>query len=172
MAPASPIPTASSATGRSTAHPVLAADAAACRLAARLSTEYFLRTAQLISENLGGELTMAVVLRAVVAAHTSYLDQDVATSVEFASLEGVPPDELRRPVSVMAIAQSLYLPFETTRRHVNKLIKIGLCKRVQGGIIAPAASMREATRHEATLANMANLRRLYRSLKRAGVTFD
>lgn len=153
-------------------HPVAAADAAACRLAARVSTEYFLRTAQLISTHANGELAMGVVLRAIVAANIGYLDQDVATSVEFGSLDCVPPDDQRRPVSVMAIAQSLGLPFETARRHVNKLTKAALCKRVKGGIIAPAATMRGDKEDQALLTNMANLRRLYRTLKRAAVTFD
>ena len=155
-----------------TVHPIAAADAARGRVAVRLSTEYFLRSAQLISTHAKGDLLTGVILRAIVAGNIGYVDQDVENPGRFASLEDVPPDELRRPMSVMAIAQSLGLPFETARRHVNKLIKAGFCQRVKGGIVAPSATMGGPREAEAMLANMANLRRLYRALKRAGVTFD
>lgn len=153
-------------------HPTLAADAAKCRTAVRLSTDYFLRSAQLMSSHANGGLLTAVILRAIVAANTGHLDDDPETSARYASLDSVPPDELRRPVSVLSLSQSLGLPFETTRRHVNKLTQAGFCKRVAGGVVTPAATMRGPAEDQALLANMANLGRLFRALKRVGVVFD
>jgi hypothetical protein len=153
-------------------HPTLAADAAKARVAVRLCTEYFLRTAQLLTEHAGGDLLTAVILRAIVAGNIGYLDDDLEKSSVYGSLENVPPDDLRRPISVLAVSRSLSLPFETTRRHVKKLIGAGLCIKVKGGIVAPSSTMRGPREDQAVLANMANLRRLFRALKRAGVMFD
>ncbi|MBN8809175.1 MAG: hypothetical protein J0I47_13200 [Sphingomonas sp.] len=37
---------------------------------------------------------------------------------------------------VLSVSSSLGLPFETTRRHVQSLIAMGLCRRIAGGIVA------------------------------------
>lgn len=44
--------------------------------------------------------------------------------------DGVFPDDLRRPVAVLSIANYLGLPYETTRRHVMKLVTRGFCQRM------------------------------------------
>jgi hypothetical protein len=41
-----------------------------------------------------------------------------------------------RPLPVLAAAESLGLPFETTRRHIAEMIDIGLCRRDRGGIMS------------------------------------
>jgi DeoR/GlpR family transcriptional regulator of sugar metabolism len=79
---------------------------------------------------------------------------------------------MRRPVSILAVAGSLGLPYETVRRYVTKLVKMGLCIRVRGGVIAPTSGMFRPMDGESMLANVANLRRLCKSLKRAGFNFD
>ncbi|WP_156458014.1 hypothetical protein [Sphingomonas sp. Leaf412] len=40
-----------------------------------------------------------------------------------------------RPIPVLAVADSLRLPFETTRRHVAALAARGLCRRERGGVM-------------------------------------
>jgi DeoR/GlpR family transcriptional regulator of sugar metabolism len=64
------------------------------------------------------------------------------------------------------------LPFETTRRHVNKLVQAGRCVRVRGGVIVPTQVLQHPKTNEATLANVTNVRRFLRALKAAGVTAD
>ncbi len=153
-------------------HPVAAADAAVGRVASRLTAEFFLRSAKLVSDMAGGDLIRAVILRAIIAGNISHIDYDQTSPSQFASIEDVPPDELRRPISVLAVAGSLGLPYETTRRCVNKLVKEGLVIRVKGGVIAPSARHMQPVDHQAIRTNMANLRRLFSALKRAGVNFD
>jgi hypothetical protein len=153
-------------------HPLIAADAAVSRIASRLSTQHFLRSAEMVREHTGGDLVTGVVLRVITAGNIGYLDQDPDTFGRFASLEDAPPDDVRRPVSISAVAGSLGLTYETARRHVSKLVKAGLCVRVKGGVIAPSAKVRGPWEHQAMLANMASLRRLYRALKRAGAKLD
>jgi hypothetical protein len=149
-----------------------AADVAVARIVNRLSVDYILRSVRLISEHAGGDLMTGLVLRAIVAANAGYLDQDSKTFGLYAALDDAPPDEVRRPVSVLAVAGSLGMPFETTRRHVIKLQQAGLVIKVKGGVIAPSVGMLRPMDAETMLANVANLRRLCRSLKRAGFDFE
>jgi hypothetical protein len=153
-------------------HPVIEADWEKGRAASRLTVEFFLRTATLISGLSGGDLMEGLILRAIIAGNINHVDRDPKNPGRFASVDDIPPDELRRPISVLAIASSLGLPYETTRRYANKLLKKGHCVRAKGGLVAPAASHDEPADHAAILANVANLRRLVTALKQAGIEFD
>jgi DeoR/GlpR family transcriptional regulator of sugar metabolism len=78
-----------------------------------------------------------------------------ASAHAFAVAEGTPPDEMRQPVSVYALAKSLSMPYETTRRYVARLVEEGLCIKVVGGILVPGSVLSTprmeilATRHYA-----------------------
>lgn len=48
-----------------------------------------------------------------------------------------------RPTPVLAIAESLGLPFETTRRHVAELATLDICRRERAGLVAGAAMQTE-----------------------------
>ncbi len=157
--------------GQVAVHPVVAADAALGRIVGRLSVEYFLRSAKLISEFTGGDLYSGMILHVITIANIGYVDHD-PYDVRYASIEDLPPDEARRPISILAVAGSLGLPYETTRRCVNKLVKAGLCIKVKGGVVVPSAVWEDPREGETILTNMANVRRFYRALKRVGVTFD
>jgi hypothetical protein len=87
----------------------------------------------------------------------------------YADLDNVPPDSVRRPVSVLALSASLGLPYETTRRHVEILIRAGQCVRVKGGVITPADVVNQPLNREMLKTNLTNLRRLFRGLKAAGI---
>jgi DNA-binding transcriptional ArsR family regulator len=163
---------AAAATAEIAVHPVAAADAALGRVAARLSTLYFLRSAKMISDLAGGDLIEALIMHGIMAGNFGHIDQGPNNTAQFTSLEDVPPDDVRRPISVLAVAGSLGMPYETVRRHVKRLVKAGRCVRVKGGVIAPVARLQRPETDAAILNNMANLRRLYRALKRAGVEFD
>jgi len=53
---------------------------------------------------------------------------------------GLLADEARKPVSTYQLSRDLNLPYETTRRHVAKLVSLGLCERIEGeGLIIPAS---------------------------------
>jgi hypothetical protein len=167
-----PVHYAPAATDAVAVHPVVAADAAVGRIVARLGVEYVLRTVQLMSQEAGGDLTTSVVLYAALAGNVGHLDRNPATAGQFDSLQDLPPDELRRPISVLAVANSLGLPRETVRRHVSKLVKLGRLVRVKGGVVGPAITHQGADQEKAMLTNVANVRRFFRGLKRAGFDFD
>ena len=75
-------------------------------------------------------------------------------------------------MSVLSLSASLGLPYETTRRHVAKMVETGQCLRVKGGVIAPTAAVGDPRRTEILEQNLINLKRLYRNLKAAGVALD
>ena len=142
------------------------------RAAVRLSDEYFLRALRIIADLTEGDIITAIVLRAVVAGNIGYLDGHAAEAALYSDLETVPPDHLRRPVSILSVSGALGLPYETTRRHVHKLIASGRCRMERDGVVAPSESLSGPAEQAATLANLANLRRLFRGLKRAGVELE
>jgi hypothetical protein len=134
--------------------------------------EFFLRTAQGLVRLVGGEdHTIVLVHRAILAANVAHLDVDPGKKL-FASVDTPPPDEVRRPVSVRSISQSLGIPFETVRRRVQALVEAGLCKRVKGGIIIPVQVVEGPVAEQLMLGNIANVRRLFRQLRQAGFDFD
>jgi hypothetical protein len=148
------------------------ADRAKARVVDRLATEHFLRSARGLSDQAGRDLFKGLTLRAILAANIGHVEQQPETSARYAALDQVPPDELLRPVSVLAIAGSLGLPYETTRRYVAALIGEGACVRVKGGIVASPTTLAGPEAEQSMLASLANVRRLLRALKRAGVTLD
>jgi hypothetical protein len=139
------------------------------RLAARLSADYLLRSLKMIGELADGELITGLVNMALVQANVSHLDR-VASG--FDGIDTPPPDEVRRPVSILALSANLGLPYETTRRHVAKMVASGQCVRVKGGIVAPTAVVADPRRSGMLEANLMNLRRLFRNLRAAGIKLD
>ncbi|MGA0602074.1 hypothetical protein ACO2Q3_15315 [Caulobacter sp. KR2-114] len=134
------------------------------RVATRLSSDYFFRALGLISSLHGGDITAAIIWQAIVTANTAHLDAG-----DYRGSEASPPDDLRRPVSVLSLSQSLGMPFETTRRYVNRMIAAGRCERVRGGVVVPASVLNDERTQAARLENLGYLRRLGREMLRAGI---
>ncbi|WP_372786659.1 hypothetical protein [Phenylobacterium sp.] len=139
------------------------------RLVARLAADYLLRSLTMIGELSHGELLTGLVNLALVQANVAHLDR---VSSGFDAIDKPPPDEVRRPVSVLSLSASLGLPYETTRRHVARMLATGQCVRVKGGIVVPTAIVEDARRSKMLEANLVNLRRLVRALRSAGVDMD
>lgn len=79
----------------------------------------------------------ALLLLAIVQANVSHFGANPRLQLQHMRADDAPPDALRRPVSVLAIADSLGLPFETTRRRIRRLACKGLCRIDRGGCIVP-----------------------------------
>jgi hypothetical protein len=133
-----------------------------------LSSTYVLRTLQLLREVYGGDLLTGVIAQAIVAANTAHLDA-TSDGARFAGVDETPPDEVRRAVSVLRLAGSLGLPFETTRRYVNNLIQSGYCVRVKGGVIVPRSVLERPKLAQAAVTNVGYARRFARDMRKAGV---
>ncbi|MGQ0582306.1 MAG: hypothetical protein ACT4O6_10250 [Reyranella sp.] len=86
-----------------------------------------------------GDLLRGLVYMAIWTANVKHI-----TNTAPAETRTVLPDEQRRPVSALAISNSLRLPYETVRRHANGLLKDGICLRVgRGGLVVPASTHRK-----------------------------
>lgn len=139
------------------------------RLALRISTEYMLRSIDLMTRVVGGDLVKGLIFVAVVQANTQHIVQDETLSQTWSEAEDKVPDENRRPVSVHALSVSLGIPYETTRRYVNKLLTDGYCIRVRRGLVVPSEVLAREDMVTALRRNYANLQRLVSTLRRAGV---
>lgn len=139
------------------------------RLVARLCADYLLRSLKIVGELANGELLTGLVNLALVQANVAHLDR---VSSGYDGIDKAPPDEMRRPVSVLALSAMLGLPYETTRRHVAKMLKTGQCVRAKGGIVVPTAVVEDPRRTEMLEVNVMNLRRLVRGLRSAGVDME
>lgn len=80
----------------------------------------------------------ALLVLAVNQANIAPLTRDPAARQAYGDLEHAAPDDARRPASINAMANSLGIPFETTRRRLKKLEGQGVCKTIPGsGIVIP-----------------------------------
>lgn len=56
-------------------------------------------------------------------------------ALTYGEAQTVPPEAMRRPVSISAIARALGLPYSTVRRHVEKMLADGRLVRSRGGLL-------------------------------------
>ncbi|WP_269714733.1 hypothetical protein [Caulobacter sp. NIBR2454] len=100
----------------------------------------YVRDIVLISRG-DGDLIETIVFTAALDANMAPVDRDPDLGVIYGGAEASAPDELRRPVSINAVAQSLGLPFETVRRRFVDLVRHGACVAVPGGLIVPRSAV-------------------------------
>lgn len=110
------------------------------RQVTRLGIGFFLDSLALVQDISGMDAVSILVMASVGRMNITRFAEDPALDNAFSSLEVLPPDELRQPVSVYALAKALRLPYETVRRYANRLIKSGrLAKTPKGGLIVPSS---------------------------------
>ena len=129
-----------------------------------LGADYALRLIRIFTDVFDGDVSLALVFIAAAQMGTQHLR---ANGDYFDQLEGeFFPDHLRRPVSVSALARSLGLPIETTRRQVVRLATSGYALRTeQGGVIVTSEVLRREEIRQAGLANLDALQALADSLR-------
>jgi hypothetical protein len=146
-------------------------DEAGVRVAARLGGEYVLRSLRMLGELSSGQMLTGLISLAIVQANVAHLDgRDRAEP--YRHLDDLPPDDQRRPVTVLSIATGLGLPYETTRRHVEKMVKAGQVVRVKGGVITPVSALDTPLHRKLLVEHLVSVRRLVRGLAAAGVEMD
>jgi DNA-binding transcriptional regulator YhcF (GntR family) len=115
------------------------------------------------------DILCTMVFVAIVSKNLAHITHDKAVTWQYGSIDRPPPDDMRKAVSVRAIADMLGLSVETTRRCVCQLIDNGECIRKAGqGVIVPAGvlarndivelAMRTALRVDQTLAELVRCR--------------
>lgn len=107
----------------------------------------------------GGDLVKGLVFTAIWTANVKHVTTSRATT------SSLLPDDLRQPVSVLAISRSLRLPYETVRRHADGLVREGLAVRAgRQGVFVPTHVAKgtmegSVAGHRLVVAFLAELRR-------------
>jgi len=130
---------------------------------ATASTRRLLAGIRMLGDLWHGDLLRALVFTAIWTANVKHV-----TNSAPAVSQTVLPDDLRLPVSVLAISNSLRLPYETVRRHALALEKAGICHRVRRqGLVVPAEAHRKLA--SGTVQAHGILTALLADLRRAGL---
>lgn len=91
------------------------------------NVDFILDSLALFKEHFDGDFTSMLIFFTMARASVGHLNREKVPRAEATS--GVFPDDLRRPVAILSISDYLGLPYETTRRHVMKLVDRGYCHR-------------------------------------------
>lgn len=106
----------------------------------------------------------SLLVMAVNQANIAPLTRDPVARSRYGALESPAPDDIRRPVSVRAVATSMQLPYETARRNIRRLEGLGVCATSEAGVVVPAAFMLTPGYFEAARRGHDHLLGLYRVL--------
>lgn len=139
-------------------------------LLVRASVALFLDVADIARD--GGPVLDPLLLIAVVEANVAPINQDPVLQQKYGGLDAPPPDELRRPVSINAVAASLGQPFETVRRRLKALEAKGECVISPKGVIVPTARLASEDYRRISILRYERVRRLYAELSGAGALGD
>lgn len=142
-------------------------DLALQRYAMRLGSDYFINMAGALADLFDGNLLTGLVFLTIAQGSVQHLNRPAQFNAM--AVDGVFPDDLRRPVSVLGVSQFLGLPYETARRHTGRLEKMGYCRKVGGkGVVIPAEILRGPQVQVLVRANYGHLRTLLQGLRRGG----
>src|SRR5215218_1566479 len=109
------------------------------RVAARLANAFALDLVKL--GGFGRDVVDGLLLAAISQANVAQITRSPELQRTYATLDQPPPDELRRPVSISAIANSLRIPFETARRRIAALSDLGIIVTHPRGVIIPSGPL-------------------------------
>jgi biotin operon repressor len=121
---------------------------------------------QTVAANQGGDFVRAIIVMTIVQANQQHMGRDPARIDGF---DGGLPDDRLRPISALAIANSLGVPRETVRRHIHRLVEAGVCRRVTGGYIIPETVLNGAEQQAQLAETFQHLRTFVSALRRAEV---
>lgn len=136
----------------------------------RVTNEFFMRGIDTTSRMMGGDFIRGVVYTAIWTANIRHITNSPSNQT-FGGMDDLPPDALRRPVSVLTIANGLRLPYETTRRYANELVARGICTRVGGGLVIPSDVFLLPQFRAAVVECYRNMQALVLDLTRVGFDF-
>ena len=110
------------------------------RLVTRVVLEFLIDVLCASAKAHDGDLKATVIFMAIQRANIDFVDRDPERAVR--CFGATPDDTLRRPITAHALSQSVSIPPETCRRHVERLVAAGCCRRVGArGLISPGTVM-------------------------------
>jgi hypothetical protein len=140
------------------------------RVTSRLTAAYLLDTVSIVRAE--GHVLDTLLASAIIQANVAEIQQHADLQVQYAESDALPTDEMRRPVSMNALAASLGVPFETVRRRVGAMVKSGHCAFVDGGVIVPTAVLAQPQYYVQAFHGYERLRAFYYQLRDLGLLPD
>jgi hypothetical protein len=140
------------------------------RVAARLANGFALDLVKL--GGYGRDIVDGLLIGAISQANVAQITRSPELQRRYATLDAVPPDELRRPVSINAVAASLHIPFETARRRVAQLTEAGVVQATPRGLIIPNGPLTSPVYRARSEASYELVRTLYSRLRAIGMFAD
>lgn len=136
----------------------------------RLSAAFVLDGVDFITQAIQSDPVSCLIYLAVNRENLAVLLADAERIQPYVGADAIVPDELRRPASAYRIARVLGLPYETTRRHVVKLVETGWLERTpDGGLIAPGRSLVHPAMQEASIQAWPLVRRFLERTAKLGL---
>ena len=146
-------------------------DIVAQHQAMQMAADLFLRMTSGLLDVFGGDVLNGVVFLAIARANVHHLP--AWAKMDGTSEDGVFQDSERRPISVLRIADSLGLSYETVRRRVNQLVADGYCHRVgRNGVVVSADIVRRSEFKPLAAESRTAVRALVRDAHRSCVLDD
>ena len=105
--------------------------------ATRLSFDFIIDSFSLTHQELDLQVRDVLIFRAIKSASVEPLILDPALGLQYSRLNQPISDDLRTPTTVYNLAKTLMLPYETVRRHVWRLVAMGLVDNVDRGFVVP-----------------------------------
>jgi len=136
------------------------------RHGARVNIRLTLEVIQATRRCLGLDVETCLIFAGILAGNASAVEESPDFSRRYASAPV--PDDLRRPMRVQRLAESLSLPRETTRAKVTTMIGEGLVEQTGEGLIVPAATLASPRLISMSVDHMAALEIAVERLARAG----
>lgn len=137
------------------------------RMISRLTTGFVLDVVSYTRGN--GHILDTLLLSAIIQANIADVDRDTDLQARLLKDDAPPTDEMRRPVSMNALANSLELPFETVRRRITKLIQDGYVAQADGGVIVPTSVLTQPEYYDGAFRGYERLRVFYYQLRDYGL---
>lgn len=129
------------------------------RMAGRLSNSFLLDLVKL--GGFGRDVIDGVLLTAISQANVLPITRDSTLQRRYATLDQPPPDDMRRPVSISAVANSLRIPIETARRRISAMAKLEIVTTSSRGVIIPQGPMDSPLYRMLSTAHYGLVRNLY-----------
>jgi predicted transcriptional regulator len=140
------------------------------RVAGRLANAFVLDLVKL--GGFGRDVIDGLLMAAISQANVAQITRNPELQRSYATLDQAPPDELRRPVSISAIANSLRIPYETARRRIQALIELNVVRTTPKGVIIPQGPLNSPYYRMGAQAHYMLVRTLYFRLRGIGLLED
>jgi DNA-binding transcriptional regulator YhcF (GntR family) len=142
------------------------------RALSRVVAEIILRGLDTLGMQHDDNFLDGLIYTAIVTANGRHIISG-RDNIVFGGLAQLPPDAMRRPVTVHALASMLRVPYETARRAANRLVARGTAVRIGGkGLIVPRAQLMRPECYLGIQHSYAHIVRLIANMHRAGLNLS